>query len=92
LSVRSGHRHGRGNAVGAYGFLAKAHIGHAVASETAVAGRAADIEARITVQTGVVADLDRRLSQTADATIWWRTATGQTRQEAALRERPIAML
>jgi len=28
----------------------------------------------------------------ADATMWLRTATGQTRQEAALRERPIAML
>src|SRR5262249_25062388 len=29
------------NAIGAYGFLAKAHIGHAVAGETTVAGRAA---------------------------------------------------
>src|SRR5262249_23701962 len=31
------------NAIGAYGFLAKAHIGHAVAGDVAVAGRAADI-------------------------------------------------
>src|SRR5262245_49456323 len=38
------------NAIGAYGFLAKAHIGHAIAGETAVAGRAAEVDARITVQ------------------------------------------
>jgi len=35
------------NAIGAYGFLAKAHIGHAVAGDVAVTGRAADIDARI---------------------------------------------
>jgi hypothetical protein len=34
------------NAIGAYGFLAKAHIASAVAGETAVAGRAAEIEGR----------------------------------------------
>ena len=51
------------NAVGAYGFLARAHIASAVAGETAVAGRAADIEARIAVQAGIVTDLDRRLGQ-----------------------------
>jgi hypothetical protein len=39
------------NAIGAYGFLAKAHIGHAVDSDVAAAGLAADIEARISVQT-----------------------------------------
>src|SRR5262249_12642865 len=51
------------NAVGCYGFLAKAHIGHQVEGETAVAGRAADIEARLSVQAAVVADLDRRVAQ-----------------------------
>jgi hypothetical protein len=51
------------NAVGAYGFLAKAHIGHQFAGDVAVAGRAADVDARIMVQAGVVADIDRRLSQ-----------------------------
>jgi hypothetical protein len=51
------------NAIGAYGFLAKAHIGHAVAGETAVAGRAAEVDARIVVQTGITADLDRRIGQ-----------------------------
>src|SRR6266404_2951090 len=38
------------NAVGCYGFLAKAHIGHQVDGDVAVAGRAADIEGRISVQ------------------------------------------
>jgi|SRR5215468_2166382 len=51
------------NAIGAHGFLAKAHIGHAVDGETAVAARSAEVDARQFVQAGVVADLDRRLSQ-----------------------------
>jgi hypothetical protein len=65
------------NAVGAYGFLAKAHIGHAVAGETAVAGRAADIDARITVQTGILADIERRVSQ-IDGAVEKATAKGRT--------------
>jgi hypothetical protein len=51
------------NAIGAYGFLAKAHIGHAVAGDVAVASRAVEIDARLNVQAGVVADLDRRIAQ-----------------------------
>ena len=35
------------NAIDAYGFLAKAHIGHALAGDLAVSGRAADIDAKI---------------------------------------------
>jgi hypothetical protein len=73
------------NAVGAYGFLAKAHIGHAVAGETAVAGRAADIDARITVQTGVVADIDRRLAQ-IDGAVEKATAKGRTGSAMALAD------
>jgi len=65
------------NAIGAYGFLAKAHIGHAVAGETAVAGRAADIEARLSVQAGIVADIDRRLSQ-IDSVVSAATQRGRT--------------
>src|SRR5262249_31535629 len=37
------------NAIGAYGFLAKAHISHALAGDVAVVGRNADIEARPSV-------------------------------------------
>jgi hypothetical protein len=65
------------NAIGAYGFLAKAHIGHAVAGETAVAGRAADTEARISVQASVVADLDRRIAQ-IDTAVEKATDRGRT--------------
>ena len=65
------------NAIGAYGFLAKAHIGHAVASETAVAGRAADVDARLSVQAGVVADLDRRIAQ-IDSAVEKATDRGRT--------------
>jgi len=65
------------NAIGAYGFLAKAHIGHQVEGDTAVARRAADIEARITVQTGAVADLDRRIAQ-IDRAVETATAKGKT--------------
>jgi hypothetical protein len=51
------------NAVGAYGFLAKAHTAAAVAGETAVAVRIADIDARIAEQNATLADIDRKLSQ-----------------------------
>jgi hypothetical protein len=65
------------NAIGAYGFLAKAHIEHAVAGETAVAGRAADIDARLNVQAGVMADLDRRIAQ-IDSAVETATRKGRT--------------
>jgi hypothetical protein len=66
------------NAIGAYGFLAKAHIGHAVDGDVAVAGLAADIEARIAVQTAVVADLDRRIQQ-IDRAVDTATTKGRTK-------------
>jgi hypothetical protein len=73
------------NAIGAYGFLAKAHIGHAVAGETAVAGRAADIDGRIMVQAGVVADLDRRIAQ-IDSAVEKTTAKGRGGAAMALAD------
>src|SRR6266436_10016406 len=51
------------NAIGAYGFLAKAHIGHQVDGDVAVAGRVADVDARLVVQASLVSDLDRRIAQ-----------------------------
>jgi hypothetical protein len=51
------------NAVGAYGFLAKAHIAQELVGSLNVASRTADIEARMTVQAGIVADIDRRIAQ-----------------------------
>src|SRR5260370_3366144 len=48
------------NVIGAFGFLAKAHIGHQVEGDVAVAGRAADIEGRLAVQAEKVADLTKQ--------------------------------
>lgn len=55
------------NAIGAYGFLSRAHIEHALVGEAAVAGRVADVDAQLTVQRGVVADLDRQIAQVDSA-------------------------
>jgi hypothetical protein len=65
------------NAVGAYGFLSKAHIDHAVAGEVTTLARNADVEARLGVQGGVVADLDRRIAQ-IDTAIEKATTSGRT--------------
>jgi hypothetical protein len=65
------------NVIGVFGFLAKAHIGHQVEGETAVGARAADIEARISVQADAVADLDRRIGQ-IDGAVEKSTAKGRT--------------
>jgi hypothetical protein len=73
------------NAIGAYGFLAKAHIGHAVAGDVAVTGRSADIDARLSVQVGVVNDLDRRIGQ-IDGAIEKATSKGHTGSAMALAD------
>jgi len=65
------------NAVGAYGFLSKAHIDHAVAGEVTTLARNADVEARLGVQSGVVADIDRRIAQ-IDTAIDKATTSGRT--------------
>jgi hypothetical protein len=51
------------SAIGAYGFLAKARIGHQVEGETQAAGHLTDIDARITEQERKVGDYDRQLGQ-----------------------------
>jgi len=70
------------NVVGAFGFLAKAHIGHLVEGDVAVAGRSADIDGRISVQADLVADLDRRIGQIDKAV---DTATARGRTAGAMR-------
>jgi hypothetical protein len=65
------------NAIGANGFLAKAHIGHALAGDLAVAGRAAEADSRLSVQAGVVADIDRRIAQ-IDTAVEKATERGRT--------------
>jgi hypothetical protein len=71
------------NAIGAYGFLAKAHLDHAVASDVAVASRVADVDARISVQAGVLSDFDRRLAQ-IDGAVEKATSKGRTGSAMAL--------
>jgi hypothetical protein len=63
------------NSIGVYGFLSRSHIEHALAGDLVVASRAADVEARLTVQAGVVADLDRRIGQ-VDAAVEKTTERG----------------
>jgi hypothetical protein len=64
------------NAVGAYGFLAQAHIAHAVAGEVTTVTRGAEVAARLSLQASVVADLDRRIAQ-IDGAVEQTTAKGR---------------
>jgi len=73
------------SAIGAYGFLAKAHIEHAVAGQVrALAGRA-NVDARLALQASLVSDLDRRIGQ-IDATVEKATSKGRTAAAMALSE------
>jgi hypothetical protein len=73
------------NAVGAFGFLSKAHIASALAGDLAVAGRSADREARLSMQGAVVADLDRRIAQ-IDRAVETATSKGRTGSAMALAD------
>jgi hypothetical protein len=73
------------NAIGAFGFLSKAHIGHAVGGDVAVASRVADVDARISVQAGVLSDLDHRLAQ-IDGAVETATRKGRTGSAMALAD------
>jgi hypothetical protein len=73
------------NVIGAFGFLAKAHIGHQVEGETAVADRSADVEARISVQAGVVTGVDRRIAQ-IDGALEKATSKGRIASAMALAD------
>jgi hypothetical protein len=71
------------NAIGAYGFLAKAHIGHAIDGDVAMAGVAAEIDANVSVHAGTVADLDRRIQQ-IDRAVDTATTKGRTKSAMEL--------
>jgi hypothetical protein len=64
------------NAVGVFGFLTRAHLDHAMASDLALTDQTADIDARLAVQAQAVADLDRRIGQ-IDAAIEESTRRGR---------------
>jgi hypothetical protein len=73
------------NALGAFGFLSKAHIGLSVESDVAVAGKMAEIEARLGVQASLARDLDRRIAQ-IDGAVEKATQRGRTASAMKLAE------
>ena len=66
------------NTVGAYGFLAHAHLEHVVTGELAIDGRAAGVQARIQAAAAALADVDERVGQ-VDRAINETTRRGRTR-------------
>jgi hypothetical protein len=79
------------NVVGAFGFLAKAHIGHEVEGETAVAGRAADVEARLSVQAEKIADLTKQIADLDAARTIETPSAGNLRTAAAINAQAAAL-
>jgi hypothetical protein len=73
------------NAIGCYGFLAKAHIDHAVAGEAQIANHRAHVEARRELAAANVADLDKRITQ-VDAAVAEATRRGRTSSAMTLAE------
>jgi hypothetical protein len=71
--------------IGVYGFLSRAHIEHALAGDLAVASKAADVDAQITLQASVLADLDRRVAQ-VDAAVEKTADRGRGRSAMALAD------
>jgi hypothetical protein len=79
------------NVVGAFGFLAKAHIANAVAGETAVAGRAADVEARLSVQAEKVADLTKQIAELDAARTIETPSAGNLRTASAINAQAASL-
>jgi hypothetical protein len=79
------------NAIGCYGFLAKAHIGHVVAGDVAVAGRAADIEGRISMQAGMVSDLAKQIADLDAARTIEAPSAGNLRTASAISAQAAAL-
>ena len=51
------------NSIGVYGFLAKAHIEHALAGSVSVANKAADVDARLEAKQSDLEDIKARIAQ-----------------------------
>jgi len=66
------------NAVGCYGFLARAQIEHSVIGDAAIEAQEAQAQAKLDVQAGVVADLDERIGQ-IDAAVMTATLKGRAK-------------
>jgi hypothetical protein len=65
------------NTIGAYGFLAKAHLAQSLNGELAVMGHSAEVAARLDAQRQTIADLDTRIGQ-IDAAVAAATKHGRT--------------
>src|SRR6266853_2243800 len=77
------------NAIGAYGFLAKADIG--LAGDLVVSGRAAAIDARISVQSDKIADLTKQIADLDAARTIEAPAAGNLRTAAAINAQAAAL-
>ena len=73
------------NFIGAYGFLARAQITYAVSGEVRIADHAAQLQTRIRLAAGAVADIDKRIEQ-IDSAIAEATERGRTASAMALAE------
>jgi hypothetical protein len=73
------------NIIGAYGYLARAHIDHAIAGEAQIADHKAHVEARRELAAASVADIDKRIAQ-VDAAVTEATRRGRTSSAMALAE------
>jgi hypothetical protein len=73
------------NAVGVYSQLVSAHAGERGAAQSDLETKTADLEARIDVQSHVVADLDRRLGP-IDSTIEEAAKRGRTKAAISAME------
>jgi hypothetical protein len=73
------------NATGVYAQLVSAHVGERGAAQSDLETKTADLEARIDVQSDVVADLDRRLGQ-IDSTIEEAAKRGRTKTALSAME------
>jgi hypothetical protein len=74
------------NAIGCYGYLARAHIDRVVAGEAIVASHQAHVDVRRRLAAADVADLDRRIGQ-IDSAIAEATKHGRTTSAMSLAER-----
>jgi hypothetical protein len=79
------------NVVGAFGFLAKAHIGHQVEGETVVSARTADIEGRLAVQAEKVADITKQITDLDAARTIETPSAGNLRTASAISARAAAL-
>jgi hypothetical protein len=73
------------NAVGVFGYLSRAHLDQLARTELGIAGQSSDLEARLGLQTQIVADLDRRIGQ-IDGAIEESTRRGRATSAMAIAD------